>query len=739
MIAKQVAMRSVRKSDFAQLVKYITDSQGGLERVGRVAITNCHSSEPELAALEVQAVQQLNQRSRADKTYHLIVSFRTGEDPPNSVLAAIEEKICKELGFAEHQRVSAAHYDTDNVHLHIAINKVHPVRHTVHSPYFDHIKLPAICAALEEEYGLAPDNHQTRKHGSENRVDDMERHAGVESLLNWVRRECLESLETASSWSAMHDVLHEHGLQLHARGNGLVITDADAGSVKASSVARSMSKERLEARLGTFEPSPYVDRAKPRGKKYEKRPKGFRIDTKSLYENYKAEQELAKTVRPAEAAMLRLRHNAEIAAIKSANAGKRAAIKLMAGDRLSKKILYGLASRAMKADLAKAREQHRRERRFVNARHARKAWADWLQSKAGAGDAQALAALRAREARNGLLHNALSGGESRSSAPLAGISAVTKKGTVIYSDGAFAIRDDGDRLQVSRGADRGGIHRALQMAHQKFGNRLQVDGSAEFKARVVATAAAQGLPISFADEDLERRFQALLVLKRGHTNDSKNGRGTHGRGHELDGSSTANQQHSGRGHARSGKPSGEHGDQRSHRVDAGRATTSHKPNVGFVGAEPPPFRKGVLRDLSQLGLVPDGDRGALLLPGDVPGHVEHKVAPPDHGVRRAVPGIGASAEALAAAAKLIEERNGKRGFAFDIPKYTGYTLGAESTVPFAGLRLVDGVQLALFSRDGAIEVLPVDKAAAQRLRRVKVGDSVTVTAQGSILTKGRSR
>lgn len=732
-------MRSVRKSDFAQLVKYITDTQGGLERVGRVAITNCHSAEPELAALEVQAVQQLNQRSRADKTYHLIVSFRAGEDPPNSVLAAIEEKICKELGFGDHQRISAAHYDTDNVHLHIAINKVHPLRYTVHTPYFDHLKLPAICAALEEEFGLAPDNHQARKHGSENRVDDMERHAGVESLLSWVRRECLESLEAAASWSAIHDLLHEHGLQLHARGNGLVITDADAGSVKASSVARSLSKERLEARLGQFEPSPFVDRAAPRAKRYEKRPKGFRVDTKSLYEDYKVEQELAKTIRPAEAAMLRLRHNAAIAAIKSANAGKRAAIKLMASDRLSKKILYGLVSRALKADLAKAREQHRRERRFVSSRHARKAWADWLQSKAGAGDAHALAALRAREARDGLLHNALSGGESRSAAPMAGISAVTKKGTVIYSDGAFAIRDDGDRLQVSRGADRGGIHRALQMAHQKFGNRLQVEGSAEFKARVVATAAAQGLPISFADADLDKRFQALLVLKKGHINDRKNGRRTHGRGHGIDGSSADEQHHSGRGHARSGRPFGDHGSERGQRADAGGTAASGKPDVGLVGTEPPPFRKDVLRDLSQLGLVSDRDRSALLLPGDVPGHVEHKVAAPDHGVRRAVPGIGTNAEALAAAAKLIAERNGKRGFVFDIPKYTGYTLGAESTVPFAGLRLVDGVQLALFSRDGAIEVLPVDKAAAQRLRRVKVGESVTVTAQGSILTKGRSR
>ncbi len=30
------------------------------------------------------------------------------------------------MGYADHQRVSAVHYDTDNVHIHIAINKIHP-------------------------------------------------------------------------------------------------------------------------------------------------------------------------------------------------------------------------------------------------------------------------------------------------------------------------------------------------------------------------------------------------------------------------------------------------------------------------------------------------------------------------------------------------------------------------------------------------------------------------------------
>ncbi|WP_301512137.1 relaxase/mobilization nuclease domain-containing protein, partial [Variovorax sp. CAN15] len=144
-------MRSSRRSNFAELVRYITDSQGNSERVGLVSITNCHSTDPISAGIEVQANQQLNRRSKADKTYHLIVSFRAGENPSDDVLAAIEKRICAAIGFEEHQRVSAAHYDTENVHLHIAISKVHPIKRTVHTPFNDHWHLARACEQLEAE------------------------------------------------------------------------------------------------------------------------------------------------------------------------------------------------------------------------------------------------------------------------------------------------------------------------------------------------------------------------------------------------------------------------------------------------------------------------------------------------------------------------------------------------------------------------------------------------------------
>lgn len=93
----------MKKSGFASLVRYLTHTQGKQERTGDIRLTNCMTDDDvELAALEVLNTQAMNTRSQADKTYHLIVSFRNGEEPDTSFLASIEERICDALGFNGH-------------------------------------------------------------------------------------------------------------------------------------------------------------------------------------------------------------------------------------------------------------------------------------------------------------------------------------------------------------------------------------------------------------------------------------------------------------------------------------------------------------------------------------------------------------------------------------------------------------------------------------------------------------
>src|SRR5208337_4078465 len=146
-ISKKVAMKAAEKSRFGKLVAYLLDPQGKKTRVGEVSITNCVSTDTTWAVREITATQRLNARAISDRTYHLLVSLRAGENPDAQTLRVIEERFCKALGYAEHQRVSVVHHDTDNVHIHVAINKIHPTTLTLHNPGCDY-KTLRICSSI---------------------------------------------------------------------------------------------------------------------------------------------------------------------------------------------------------------------------------------------------------------------------------------------------------------------------------------------------------------------------------------------------------------------------------------------------------------------------------------------------------------------------------------------------------------------------------------------------------------
>lgn len=725
MIAKHVPMKSIKKSDFDALVSYISDDQDKKERVEYTSVTNCQSEDLTAAIIEVTAVQGMNTRAESDKTYHLILSFREGERPSNEVLKEIERSICEGLGYGEHQRVSAVHCDTDNLHMHIAINKIHPTRLTIHNSYNDHKVLGKLCEAIEIKYGLERDNHQSNKVASENRAADMERHAGVESLLSWVRRECLDQLHAAASWDEFHKVLREHGLTLQERGNGFVIADHDGLMVKASTVARDLSKGKLEGRLGVFESlskdSGVASQSTGRGKVYEPRPVGSRLDTTLLFARYKNEQANQRALRAQQWKSVREERASKIDAAKRAAKLKRAVIKLSTKSRIEKKILYALASKSLLADIQHANQQCQAERQAIFERHRPQQWADWLRRKASSGDVDALNALRARDAAQGLSGDTIGGigGARIRHGVKVKLDGVTKKGTIIYRAGSSAIRDDGDKLKVSRGSSADGLEVALRMAMERYGSTITVSGSAEFKARIVRTAVDAGIPLVFADPVLERQRRSLLNNTTVNRNEQQSERGR------------------GIGSGVSGIGSGVHNANGAGRW-YGFFGAINKPNVSGVGRRPPPESRNRLRDLSSLAMVRFATGVEMLLSGNVSVGVEQQGAERNNALRRSVSGAGLIVSVEAD--KYIAEREEKRLRGINVPMHRRYSEGDAGTLSFAGLRRVDGTALLLLKRDDVVCVLPVDEPMAARLQRLSIGDAVSVGESGSItLAKGRSR
>jgi len=511
MIAKHVPMKSVAKSDFASLVQYLCATQHKEERLGWVAVTNCRSAAPDAAAREVLATQAHNTRAKSDRTYHLIVSFRPGEQVDEATCRAIEARLCEGLGLGAHQRVSAVHHDTDSLHLHIAINKIHPTRYTIHNPYYDHPKLGQLCTELERQYRLQPDNHCARRGGAACRAADMERHGGLESLLGWIRRECQEAILAAQSWPGLHRVLQANGLALCERGTGFVVIAANGTAVKASSIAPSCSRPKLERRFGAYAPPEASRVVEPPAKTYEKKPLPCRMDTTALYARYQEAQQQASARGAAERAAVRASKERQIEAVKQRARLKRASIRLLTRPGLARRLLYQGAGKPLRDQIDRIHEDYRQQREAISSRYQRRSWVDWLRAEALAGDREALAALRARATAQGLPGNTVGGTRrpvgARVPVPCDGI---TKNGTVIYRFGSTAVRDDGDKLTVSRGATEEGLQAALRMATQRYGPLLRVGGTADFRAQVVQAAVGARLAVRFDDALLEYRRQTLL-------------------------------------------------------------------------------------------------------------------------------------------------------------------------------------------------------------------------------------
>lgn len=508
MIIKHVPMRTLRKSNVVSLVNYLTNTQGRQERVGEITLTNCQSDRHDAVSLEMLNTQSLNTRAQSDKTYHLIISFRPGEGPSASTLRAIEARVCRRLGFGAHQRVSVLHHDTNNVHLHLAINKIHPTRYTLHEPYKAYRVFGELCDSLEEAFHLERDHHQVRKTSGENRASDMERQAGTESLIGWMQRECLHELRSADTWSALHQVLRQHGLAIQPRGQGLVITDGQGTFVRASSVARDLSKVSLERRLGRFKLPDSVQREKPT-RRYEPTPVRSRMDTTALYTRYQQDRLVRAQGRAVAMQEARIRKAHSIDAAKRAGQIKRDTIKLTMRGRITKKLLYAKVSQSLRSDLRQVVDRHRRDCAAITARYTRLTWADWLRQQALAGDQEALHALRARDAARGLVGDTIAAVGTRLVNAVVGAKQdyITKQGTMIYRVGLSAVRDDGTRLQVSREVTNDGIDAALRLAIQKYGTTIAVSGSDAFKTRVAQVAAHSHLTIRFDDPTLEHQRQ----------------------------------------------------------------------------------------------------------------------------------------------------------------------------------------------------------------------------------------
>ncbi|KZB64303.1 hypothetical protein ABIE64_004385 [Thalassospira sp. MBR-102] len=298
MIATRIGKKSGVPDNYTRLGQYIAAAEEKGEKLHQFWIRNCDAGtnieDLDLALLEIEAVRR-QKPDIADKTYHLVVSFRSGEQDKltKEDLMAIEAEYAKALGYGDHQRVAGTHINTDNFHMHIAFNKVHPETLNVITPHRDFKILAKVSREMEKKYDLAIDPGMTDgKERNPNKLSpaarNYEAHTWQESFQRHVlkhRDEILEGLGKAKNWREAHKILAEYDISIKLRGNGMVLMSPDEQAMKASQLDRSCSKKSLEERFGVFE----ARRAKTQGKskrRYKPRPLVRHRNTPALWRRY---------------------------------------------------------------------------------------------------------------------------------------------------------------------------------------------------------------------------------------------------------------------------------------------------------------------------------------------------------------------------------------------------------------------------------------------------------------------
>lgn len=304
MIATKIGKKSGVPDNYTRLGEYIAAAEEKGEKLHQFWIHNCDAGtnieDLDLALLEIEAVRR-QKPDIADKTYHLVISFRPGDQDrlTKTDLMAIEAEYAKALGYADHQRVAGTHINTDNFHMHIAYNKVHPKTLKVITPYRDFKILAKVSREIEKKYGLTIDPGMTDgKERDPNKLSpaarDYEAHTWQESFQRHVlkhREEILTGLGNSTNWQEAHKVLAEYDISIKLRGNGMVLMSPDGQAMKASQLDRSCSKKNLEERFGVFEarqdkqPSKGGHQARTRHR-YKPRPLTRHRNTPALWRRY---------------------------------------------------------------------------------------------------------------------------------------------------------------------------------------------------------------------------------------------------------------------------------------------------------------------------------------------------------------------------------------------------------------------------------------------------------------------
>jgi hypothetical protein len=235
------------------------------EKVAFVDCVNLISVESATTEMESLALQ--NKRV-AYPVMHLLLSWRENENPTREQVREAVNITLDEMNLSDCQAVYALHQNTDNMHLHICVNRINPYTLRAINPAHGWTRRGMERAArrIEHVQGWQTENNawsEVNESGevinkprpaNQNRplpskVQDMENLTGEQSAIRKAQNALKDKLKGLSTWEDFYNLLSLNGMKYQKKGSGAVITIDDV-TVKASDVSRNLTLSKLEYQLG---------------------------------------------------------------------------------------------------------------------------------------------------------------------------------------------------------------------------------------------------------------------------------------------------------------------------------------------------------------------------------------------------------------------------------------------------------------------------------------------------------
>jgi hypothetical protein len=549
MIVKYIANPKTQSSKAARigsLLDYIeADGRGGAQKAEFIGASgNFYSDSQQGQRAEMVALAMEATRSK-DPVDHWLLSWKEGEQPTQAQCNEAVAILKRHLGMSSDQlAVFALHRNTENYHLHVVLNRVHPDTLRVEDKGWcidkAHRAIAEIVHAqgweaernaryIADRSGQVTRTSSAREPHPRSKARDHENATGEKSCERIAQERAAPILRDAESWAQVHVELAQVDMRYELKGCGAMLWVGEQ-PLKASCIGREFSRARMEERLGEFQPDSRGNTMSQQAHIAEP----LRPDMPANWAEYRKALEANRKQKDAVQIQQRIDHHAA-REIQSADFRKERSA-LYQGGKWSGNAL-NVARSLLAADHAMRRaelmERQKRERNSLRMRFGRrKTFEQFLVEQ---GKPQLAEQWRYRDTETPVTAIHGDGDEIPSKRDIRDFIAQVSQPahsqlTEIHYSSRFdpsrvSFTDRGKRIDVWQAQDEAAVLAALQLGAQKWGT-LTITGPDEFKQLCAELAAQHGFKIS--NPELRReivrgpsRGEPVLVIPAGMPSPSR--------------------------------------------------------------------------------------------------------------------------------------------------------------------------------------------------------------------------